>query len=51
MSAENVAMGGASLLDSVLQGASDVVLSNDFGEFLRTIFSGENLIAHEQKLT
>ncbi len=48
MSAENVAVGGASLLDGVFQGAGDVVLPDDFGEFLRAVFAGQDLVAHEE---
>ena len=48
MSAENVAVSGASLLDGVFQGAGDVVLPDDFGEFLRTVFAGQDLVAHEE---
>ena len=49
MAAENVAMGGASLLDSVLEGAGDVLLSDDLGKFLRTVFAGQDGVAHERK--
>ena len=42
VAAENVAVGGASLLDGVLEGAGDVFLSDDFGEFLRTVFAGQD---------
>ena len=47
MAAENVAVGGASLLDGVLQGAGNVLLPDDLGEFLRTVFAGQNLVAHD----
>jgi hypothetical protein len=46
VSAENVAVGGASLLDGVLQSAGDVLLSDDLGEFLRTILAGQDGVAH-----
>ena len=49
VSAEDVAMGGASLLDSVLEGTGDVLLSDDLGELLRTVFAGQNGIRHEAK--
>ncbi len=46
VSAEDVPVGGPSLLDSVLQGARNMFLSDDFGEFLRTVLTRENLVAH-----
>ena len=49
MAAENVAVGGASLLDGVLQGAGDVLLSDDLGEFLRTVFAGQDGVTHGRK--
>ena len=49
MAAENVAVGGASLLDGVLQGAGDVFLSDDLGEFLRTVFAGQDRVTHGRK--
>jgi hypothetical protein len=49
MSAENVAVGGASLLDRVLEGAGDVFLSDDLGELLRTVFAGEDGVGHAAK--
>ncbi len=49
MAAEDVAVGGASLLDGVLQGAGDVLLSDDLGEFLRTVFAGQDGVTHGRK--
>src|SRR5271166_1349850 len=49
MAAEDVAVGGASLLDGVLQGAGNVLLSDDLGEFLRTIFAGQDGVTHGRK--
>ena len=46
MAAEDVAVRNALLLDGVLQRAGDVLLANDFGEFLRTVFAGQDLVAH-----
>ena len=46
VAAEDVAVGGTSLLDGVLQGAGNVFLSDDLGELLRTVFARQNLIAH-----
>jgi hypothetical protein len=47
MPAENISVGGASLLQSVLQGAGDVLLSDNLGEFLRPVFARQDGIAHE----
>ena len=47
MSAENVAVGSASLFDGVLQGTGDVLLSDHLGEFLRTVFARQDGVAHE----
>ena len=49
--AENIAVCDTSLLDGVLEGAGDVLLPDDFGKLLRTVFSGENLVAHGRKFT
>ena len=46
MAAEDVAVGGASLLDGVLEGAGDVLLPDDLGELLGTVFSGQDGITH-----
>src|SRR5258708_2161160 len=51
MSAKNVAVRRASLLDRIFQRAGDVLLSDHLGESLRTIFAGEDLIAHEKAVT
>src|SRR5262249_3483936 len=45
-----VAVGGASLLDGVLEGAGNVLLSDDLGELLRTVFSGEDGVGHEPEV-
>ena len=47
MAAEYVAMRGAPLLQSILQSAGNVLLSDNFGEFLRTIFARQDGVAHE----
>ena len=47
MTAENVAVSGTHLLQGILQGAGDVLLSDDLGEFLRTIFARQDSVAHE----
>src|SRR5579863_2909951 len=47
VSAEDVPVGGASLLDGVLEGAGDVLLSDDLGELLRTVFASQNGVTHE----
>ena len=49
MTAEDVAMGRATLLDSILQGPRNMFLSDDFGELLRTVFARQNLIAHRRE--
>ena len=43
---ENIGMRETVLLDRILQGASDVVLADDFVERLGPVFSGKNRIAH-----
>ena len=40
MSAEDVSVRRPSLLQGVLQGAGNMFLPDDLGEFLRTIFTG-----------
>ena len=49
MTAEDVAMGGTSLLDGVLEGTGDVLLSDDLGELLRTVFAGQDRVTHGRK--
>ena len=49
VAAEDVAVGGASLLDRVLEGTGDVLLSDDLGELLRTIFAGQDRVTHGRK--
>src|SRR5260370_29780783 len=51
MSAEDVPVGAASLFNGVLQRAGDVLLSNDLGELLRTVFAGQDRITHGRKNT
>jgi len=51
VTAEDVAVGAASLLDGVLQGAGNVLLSDDLGEPLRTIFARQDGVAHEPEET
>ena len=46
MPAEDVAVGDALLRNRILQGARDVFLADNVGEFLRTIFARQDLIAH-----
>jgi hypothetical protein len=46
VAAEYVAVGNALLLDGILQGAGDVLLSNHFGEALRTVFARQDLVSH-----
>ena len=49
MSAENIAVGRASLLDGILQGAGDVLLSDDLRKLLGTVFAGQDGITHEDE--
>src|SRR5580658_476383 len=49
MAAENVAVGGAALFDGILQGPGNVLLSDDLGEFLRTVFAGQDGVTHGRK--
>src|ERR1051326_1927582 len=51
MPAEDVAVSGAPLLKRVLQGAGDVLLSDDLRELLRTIFTGQDGITHEGEVS
>jgi len=46
MATENVTVRSSPLFESVLQGAGDVLLSNDLGELLRTVFSRQNGVTH-----
>jgi hypothetical protein len=46
MAAEYVPVRGPALCDRIFQGPRNVFLPDDFGEFLRAVFSGEDLIAH-----
>ena len=50
MPAEDVAVRNPALLDGVLQGASDVLLTDDVGEFLWPVFARENLVTHGRKI-
>jgi len=47
MSAEDIAVRRAPLLDGILQCARDVLLANDVRELLRTVFSGKYGVTHE----
>ena len=49
VAAEDVAVGGASLFEGVLEGAGDVLLSDDLGEFLGTVFAGQDGVTHGRK--
>jgi hypothetical protein len=51
MPAENVAVCDPALLDGILESPGNVLLPDDFGKLLRTVFSGENLVAHGRKIT
>ena len=44
---EEVGVGKAFLLNGIAEGVNDMILSEDVGKGPRTVFSGENLIAHE----
>jgi hypothetical protein len=46
MAAENVTVRRSFLLESILQGTGNVLLADDLGEFLRTIFTRQDGIAH-----
>jgi ABC-type ATPase with predicted acetyltransferase domain len=48
MTAENVAVSGSPLFKSILERAGDVVLADDLGELLRTVFTGQYLITHDE---
>src|SRR5207248_10523062 len=50
MSAEDVAVRNAVLLNGVLECAGNVVLPDDFRELLGTVFSGKNLVAHGREM-
>ena len=49
MSAVDVAVRCSSLLDRILERAGDVLLSDDLGELLRTVFTGQDGITHESE--
>src|ERR1700719_3287189 len=49
MSAEDVPVRAASLFDGVLQRAGHVLLPDDLGELLRTVFAGQDGITHGRK--
>src|ERR1019366_9197758 len=48
MAAENITVRDAFLRDRILQGAGDVFLADDVGEFLRPVFAREDLVAHRR---
>ena len=50
MPAENVAVRGAPLFQGILQGAGDVLLSDDLGELLRTVFACQDGVTHAEEL-
>ena len=43
-------MGGSALLNGILKRAGNVLLTDNFREFLRTVFTRQDLIAHGVKL-
>ena len=49
VSAEDVAVGDAPLLDGILQRAGDVLLPDHLGELLWTVFARQNLITHGEE--
>src|SRR5262249_6805723 len=49
VSAKDISVSRAPLLNGVLQGLGDVLLPYDLGELLRTVLAGQNLIAHESE--
>ena len=46
MAAEDIAVRDALLRDRILQGAGDMFLADDVGEFLRPVFARQDLVAH-----
>ena len=48
MSAEDVPVRNALLLNGVLERPGDVLLADDVGKFLRAIFAGQDLVTHEE---
>ena len=50
VAAEDVAVCNTLLLDGILQGARDMFLTDYIGEFLGSIFAGQDLITHGRKL-
>ncbi len=50
MAAEDVSVRDAPLPNGVLQGAGDVLLPDDLGEFLWPVFAGKDLVAHGRKV-
>jgi len=46
MAAEDIAVRDALLRDRILQGAGDMLLADDVGEFLRPVFARQDLVAH-----
>jgi hypothetical protein len=49
MSAEDIPVRSSRLFDGVLQGAGNMLLPDNFGELLRTIFARQNGVGHEAK--
>jgi hypothetical protein len=47
MATEDVAVGGSSLLYGILKRPGDVLLTDNLGELLRTVFAGQDGVTHE----
>jgi hypothetical protein len=47
---EDIAVGGSSLLNGVLECPGNVLLSNDLGELQRTVFAGQDGVTHAGEL-
>jgi hypothetical protein len=50
MTTENVPMRDALLLNGIFESPRNVVLADDLGETLGTIFARQNLVGHDRKL-
>jgi len=50
MAAEDITVRNAFLRDRILQGAGDVFLADDIGEFLWPVFARQDLIAHRNPI-
>jgi hypothetical protein len=51
MAAENVSVGGSPLFEGVLERAGNVLLPDDLGELLWTVFARQDGVAHESENT